>query len=181
MEAEYTRVETDKRKQPEYVVDFVTALPVAECVERLDRQVALPPTGLQGWLAPLEQTTHIEPGGRFVVERTYPGAIHPIRLVGHLDPDEDTPGTWVHGAITHDTYNQVLVEGLIIFATFFLLAVLFYLRLRTRGVLLALPLLILTLSIFALRWRQLRRATIDTARWVRRRLYLTTEQVRAGR
>jgi hypothetical protein len=116
---------------------------------------------------------------QFIIERTFPAAIRPIRLTGALDPDpEDGGGTWVHGAITHDTENQVLVEGLLVFVAFFLLTMIFFLRLKTRGFMISIPALLMMLTIFSLRWRALRYATRDLALFLRRRLYLTADQVK---
>ncbi len=167
-----------KRAQPPfYRVDFTTALPVADCRERLeraDRRIA----GVGGLFAPITQGIAFEDERTFILERTFPLALHPIRLTGHLDADDEEGGTWVHGGITHDTYNQVLIEGLVIFAAVFLLTVLFYLRLRARSLVISGPLLVLLLLLFSLRWQALRRATEDVGRWLRRRLYVTPEQVR---
>lgn len=166
-----------KRKNPEYTVEFVTALPVRECLDRLEREPISRPRGAQGALAPMRQETILGDNRIFIVERHFPGALHPIRFVGSLDPD-DSGGTWVHGGITHDTENQVLLEGLAVFVVFFLLAVLFFIALKTRGLLLITPVFLLVLLVFSVRWRALHAATIDLARWVRRKLYLTPEQVR---
>lgn len=166
-----------KRKPAYYVIDFVTALPLEACRDRLERGVALPLQGVGSSLAPLTQRTLLRANNSFIVERVFPGAIHPIRLVGHLDPDQASDGTWVHGAITHDTYNQVLIEGLIVFVTFFLLTALLFLRLKARVFVISLPALTVMLIVFSMRWRTLRRATEDMSHWLRRRLYLTSEQV----
>ncbi len=168
-----------KRKPAYYTVDFVTALPPDACGERLERGVALPVRGVGSSLAPLTQRALLVENNTFVIERIFPGAIHPIRLVGHLDPDHDAGGTWVHGAITHDTTNQVLIEGLIIFVTFFLLTVLLFLRLKARVFVISVPALVVMLVVFSLRWRVLRRGTEDMSHWLRRRLYLTPDQVRS--
>ncbi len=167
-----------KHKPAWYIVDFITALPVTQCVARLERLDALPNRGLGGSLAPVRQRTRLQANRTFTVERTYPGAIHPIRLVGHLDPDAESDGTWVHGAITHDAQNQVLIEGMIVFLAFFLLTALLYLRLRTRGLVISGPLLLATLVVLSARWRALSRTTEDLARWLRRKLYVTAEQVK---
>jgi hypothetical protein len=164
-----------KRAKPGFIVNFTTALPPSDCQDRLERSdLRLASSSL----APITQRVKVDDGGTFVVERSFPLALHPIRLVGHLDPDADGEGTWVHGAITHDTANQVLIEGLVIFITFFLFTALFYLRLRTRSLIITGPMLVLMLALISLRWRALRRATEDVARWLRQRLYLTAGQVR---
>jgi hypothetical protein len=170
-----------KRKPAYYTVDFVTALPPEACGERLERGVALPVRGVGSSLAPLTQRTLIRENNTFIVERAFPGAIHPIRLIGHLDPEHDGDGTWVHGAITHDTANQVWIEGLIVFVTFFLLTVLLFFRLRMRVFVISVPMLVTMLIVFSLRWRALRRGTEELSYWLRRRLYLTPDQVRAMR
>jgi hypothetical protein len=171
--------EKNKNKLPQYAVDFVTALPAQDCRERLERGLLTPVnSGLSSALAPMTQETQLLDETTFLVERSYPGAMHPIRLAGHLDPRDDGSGTWVHGAITHDTYNQVIVEGLLAFAGFFVLSTLFFLRLRADGILLALVVFLPGLILWMLRWRALNRATEDTARWVRRRLYVTRDQLR---
>jgi len=169
-----------KRAQPAfYRVDFTTALPPQECRERLERadgRVA----GVGGPLAPIHQVIAFEDERSFTLERRFPLALQPIRLVGHLDDDDADGGTRVHGGITHDTYNQVLIEGLVVFLLVFLLTALFYLRLRARSLVLSGPLLVLLLMLLSLRWRALRRATEDVGRWLRRRLYVTPEQARRG-
>jgi hypothetical protein len=170
--------EKAKRVPTGYTIDFVTALPIDDCRDRLERGAMLHPKSTGSWLAPVEQRTQVLKDNSFVIERTFPGAIHPIRLIGHLDRDDASPGTWVHGAVTHDTYNQVLIEGLLVFLTFFMLAALLFLRLKAEGIMMAVVLLLATLSIFTLRWRALRAATEDAALWVRRRLYVTAGQVR---
>lgn len=165
-----------KRKNPEYAVEFVTALPVRDCIERLERASAPPNRGLGGALAPLRQEMLLGDNRTFVVERHFAGALHPIRFAGSLDPD-DSGGTWVHGAITHDTANQVLLEGLGVFLLFFVLAVGLFVVLKTRGLLLLSPLILLVLVLCSIRWRALHAATLDLVRWVRRRLYVTPEQL----
>jgi len=167
-----------KRKNPEYAVEFVTALPVRECIDRLERDPVRLNRGLGGTLAPLRQETLLGDNRTFIVERHFAGALHPIRFVGSLDPD-DSGGTWVHGAITHDTENQVLLEGLALFVLFFLLAAVFFVALKARGLVLIGPVFLVALVAFSIRWRALHSATLDLARWVRRRLYLTPEQVRS--
>lgn len=165
-----------KRKNPEYAVDFVTALPLRDCIERMERDPVSLNRGLGGALAPLRQETLLAENRAFIVERHFAGALHPIRFVGSLDPD-DSGGTWVHGAITHDTENQVLLEGLAVFVVFFLLAVVFFVALKTRGLLVLSPVLLAALALFSIRWRALHAATLDLARWVRRKLYVTPEQL----
>jgi hypothetical protein len=167
-----------KRKPSYYTFDFVTALSIAECRERLQRGIASPPKGAGSSLAPITQRVFVLANNQFRIERAFPGAIHPIRLSGSLDPAPDGDGTWAHGAITHDTENQVLIEGLIAFVGFFLLTALLFVRLRVESLIISLPMLLLMLGVMSLRWRALRMATEDMARWVRRRLYLTPEQVR---
>lgn len=167
----------DKSVPAYYTIDFVTALPLDQCRERLERDV-FTPQGNQ--LARIEQRAIIEGNDQFTVERSFRFALYPIQLKGCLDPHEKG-GTWVHGTITQDTENQVLIEGLIVFALFFLMTALLFLRLRSRVFLISLPLLLLTLYMMSLRWRALRTTTEDLARWLRRRLYLTAEQVRQNR
>jgi len=166
-----------KRKNPEYAVDFVTALPVRDCVERLERGPVSLNRGWSGALAPLRQETVLGDNRMFTIERHFTGSLHPITFAGSLDPD-DSGGTWVHGAITHDTENQVLLEGLVVFVLFFVLAVLLFVALKTRGLLILGPVFVLALLVFSARWRALHSATLDLARWVRRKLYVTPEQVK---
>ena len=71
-----------------------------------------------------------------------------------------------------------MLEGLAVFVVFFLLAVLLFVALKTRGLLILGPLFLLALAIFSVRWRALHAATLDLARWVRRKLYVTPEQVK---
>lgn len=170
--------EKKERKPAYYTVDFVTALPAAECRERLEEEVKLPARSVGAQFAPLTQRMIMRENGAFIVERGFPGALHPIRFAGSLDPDEASGGTWVHGTITHDTENQVIVEGMIVFLVFFVIAVLFFLRLKEESFLFSVPLLLVMLGVISLRWRALGRATEDTAHWVRRRLYVTKDQVR---
>jgi hypothetical protein len=170
-----------KHKLPQHTVDFVTALSVQDCRERLARELIGPVNkGLDNWLAPMEQDTQLLDDKTFVIERSFPGALHPIRLVGHLDPREDAAGTWVHGGVTHDAYHQVIVEGLIAFLGFFLLSALFFLRLRSEGALLAVVIFLPVLAVLMRRWRALNAAAEDAVRWVRRRLYVTRDQVGGG-
>jgi hypothetical protein len=166
-----------KRKSPRHVADFVTALGLQACHDRLVRADATPPSGVGTWLVPVTQRTLVTRGGQFTIERMFAGALHPIRFVGYLDSDE-SGGTWVHGAVTHDTSNQVLVEGLIVFLLFFLVTALLFLRLRVMAFAISLPLLLVVLMMLSARWRALRQATDDITRWLRQRLYLTEEQVR---
>ena len=72
----------------------------------------------------------------------------------------------------------MLIEGLIVFAMVFLLTALLFLRLSARVFVISVPLLLLTLYMMSLRWRALRANTEDLTRWLRRRLYLTAEQVK---
>jgi len=51
------------------------------------------------------------------------------------------------------------------------------LRLKARVFVITGPALVVMLVVFSMRWRTLRRATEDMTRWLRRRLYLTSEQV----
>ena len=101
-----------KRKSPRHMADFVTALEPGACRDRLARADASPRTGVGTTLTPIAQHTQVTRDGQFSIERTFAGGLYPIRFVGHLDPHTNG-GTWVHGAITHDTANQVLIEGLI--------------------------------------------------------------------
>jgi hypothetical protein len=165
-----------KRKPAYYTVDFVTALPPEACRERLEREDALAVQGIGGRLALVTQQVGVSSSGVFTVERTFPGAFSPIRLVGSLDRDESGGGTWVHGAITHDTDNQVMIEGLIVFVLFFLITTLLFLRLEADSLMITVPLLVLMLAVSSVRWRALRASTEDLTRWLRRRLYVTKEQ-----
>lgn len=70
----------DKTKPAYYTVDFVTALPLISCRERLEHEVVFKRRTIGEQLAPLEQQTTLRENGAFVVERTFPGAMHPIRL-----------------------------------------------------------------------------------------------------
>ncbi len=164
----------DKPKPAHYTIDFVTALPLDQCRDRLERDVFTPQ---KNQLTPITQRVQLEGNDQFTIERAFPFALYPIQLKGCLDP-HDTGGTWVHGAITQDTENQVLIEGLIIFATAFLLTMLLFLRLKTRAFVITVPLLLLALYMMSLRWRAIRGTTEDLTRWLRRRLYLTSEQVK---
>jgi len=166
-----------KRKSPRHRVDFVTALEPQACCDRLARADASPLSGVGARLTSIAQHTQVTRDGLFTIERTFAGGLSPIRFVGHLDP-HPKGGTWVHGAITHDTANQVLIEGLIVFLVFFLVTVLLFLRLRALAFAVSVPLLIALLVVLSARWRTLRRATEDIASWLRQRLYLTDEQVR---
>jgi hypothetical protein len=161
-----------------YTVDFVTALPVLGCRERLEEDVKLPARTTGQQLAPLTQRVIMRENGAFIIERDFPGELHPIRFAGNLDQDESGGGTWVHGMITHDTENQVIVEGMIVFLIFFFFSALFFVRLKEDGIFFSVILLLLMLGVFSLRWRALRRATEDLAHWVRRRLYVAKDQVR---
>ena len=164
----------DKPKPAHYTIDFVTALPLDQCRDRLERDVFTPQ---KNQLTPITQRVQLEGNDQFTIERECPFALYPIQLKGCLDP-HDTGGTWVHGAITQDTENQVLIEGLIIFATAFLLTMLLFLRLKTRAFVITVPMLLLALYVRSLRWRAIRATTEDLTRWLRRRLYLTAEQVK---
>jgi hypothetical protein len=168
--------EKPKRKPAYYTVDFVTALSPEACCERLEREDAPAVQGIGGWLAPVTQRVAVSGGGEFTVERTFRGAFSPIRLVGSLDRDETGGGTWVHGAITHDTDNQVMIEGLILFVLFFLITTLLFLRLKADSLVITVPLLMAMLAVSSVRWRALRATTGDLTRWLRRRLYVTKEQ-----
>ncbi len=166
-----------KQKPVRTIADFVTALSPDECRERLARSDGVTLRDLDSGFTPITQRVLLTRGGMFTIERTYPGALFPIRFVGHLDPDE-SGGTWVHGAITHDVDNQVMLEGLAVFVLFFLLTAMFYVRLGTRAFAFSLPVLTALLVMFAVRWRVLRHATGDITRWLRQRLYVTEEQAR---
>lgn len=171
-------VSEKKRKPTYYTVDFTTALPRSQCEERLTRDDAPRIRGRGASLVPMTQHTFVQQNGTFIVERTFSGAIRPIRFQGCLDDAPDDRGTWVHGAITSDTENQVLIEGLIVFVLFFLITALLFLRLRVRSFMISLPLILLVLTIFSLRWRAMRESTRDLAAWIRRRLYVTAGQIR---
>ena len=58
-----------KHKPAWYIVDFITALPVTQCVARLERLDALPNRGLGGSLAPVRQRTRLQANRTFTVER----------------------------------------------------------------------------------------------------------------
>ena len=165
-------------KPATYSVDFVTALPKADCIERLEISVVLLNQGWNGTLAPMRQQTLLRENDAFEIIRSFPGALHPIRLVGHLEHDTGNDGTWVHGTITHDTNNQVLVEGMLVFLSFFLLTVVLFLRMRLRGLGVSLPALVVALMVCRVRWHALRQSTEDLTRWLRRKLYVTREQIR---
>jgi hypothetical protein len=165
-----------RKKSSRYVADFVTALPLERCRERLLHADGM--TVRSGTrLTPIRQRVTVERDGSFVVERVFAGALRPICFHGCLDP-HDSGGTWVHGAITDDAYNQVLIEGLIVFLAAFLITAALFLRLGVRAFVVTLPLLLMALSVASLRWRALQRAAEDVPRWLRQRLYLTAEQVR---
>jgi hypothetical protein len=168
----------DKTKPAYYTVDFVTALPLTACQNRLEEEATLRPRTTGQALAPAQQQITLRESGAFTLERTFPGALHPIRFAGNLDRDEASGGTWIHGSITHDTDNQVLVEGLIIFVVFFIMSALFFVRLKEEGLLCSVPLLLMLLGVASLRWRALRGYTQDVAHWLRRTLYITKDQVR---
>ena len=170
-----------KPNKPDYyTIDFTTALPVADCRRRLERS-ATQAIASGSPFAPITQQIAILQNDQFIIERSFPGAIRPIRLMGALDDDPDGgSGTWVHGAITHDTENQVLIEGLIVFLGFFLLAALLFVRLKTRAFVISVPMLVAMLTILSLRWRALRSSTRDLAVFLRRRFYLTEAQVKQG-
>lgn len=171
---------TKKQKPAHYTVDFITALPPEQCRQRLE-QSDQPRLGRMGaTLAPVTQHVVVQGNRNVTIERVFPGALHPIRFVGRLDDDENSDGTWVHGQITHDSENQVLIEGMIIFLVFFFLTVLVFFRLKTRAFIVTLPLLVLLLTVFSLRWRALREATRDVTATVRRRLYVTMAQMKSG-
>jgi hypothetical protein len=129
-------------------------------------------------MTPIRERVTITSSRTFVLERFYPGAIQPIRLEGNLDEVERGRGTWVHGGVIRDVSNQVMLEGLLIFIVFFLLTVLLFLRLKADGLIVSIPLLLLTLVVFAARWRVLRLAVDDSVRWVRRKLYVTANQIK---
>lgn len=167
----------DKDKGLRYTVDFVTALPPDACRARLERD-DLPSQPVGNSLTPIQQEVIMQPDGTFVIERSYAAAIHPIRFVGSLDLDEPSGGTWVHGGVTHDTSNQVMIEGLLVFVVYFLLTAVLFIELRTRVFLLTGVLLILALGFMSWRWRALHLATVDLGRWVRRKLYVTAGQVK---
>ncbi|GIV82252.1 MAG: hypothetical protein KatS3mg051_1606 [Anaerolineae bacterium] len=165
-----------RKKSPRYVADFVTALSPDACRERLLRADGTSVSSSTR-LTPVRQRVHVERDGSFVVERVFAGALRPICFHGCLDA-HDSGGTWVHGAITDDATNQVLIEGLIVFLGVFLITAALFLRLGGRAFAVTLPLLLIALSVGSLRWRTLQRVTEDVPRWLRQRLYLTVEQVR---
>jgi len=168
-----------KGKTPQHTIDFVTALSPAGCIERLQQDELSAPriSGIGGWLAPAQQTVIVHRDNEFTIERRYPGALVPIRLSGQLDQDR-SGGTWVHGAVTHDVENQIWVEGLIVFMAFFVLTTIFFLRLKWDGLLVSIVLFGAILVLATARWRGLNEHAADTARWVRRKLYVTREQLR---
>ena len=167
-----------KRKVPRYTADFITALSPVDCRARLERDPYDMPRGLGGALAPMTQTTHLIGDDSFTVERSFPGAVNPIRFNGQLNPNEAGGGTWVHGAVTHDPANQIMLEGLGVFVTFFLLSTLLFFRLGADTFVVTVPLVGLLLAMLSVRWRALQRAAEDLPRWLRRKLYLTEEQER---
>jgi len=171
---------TKKRKVPRYTADFITALSPADCRTRLERDPYDMPRGLGGLLAPMVQTTHLD-GDGFTVERSFPGALVPIRFTGQLNLNESGGGTWVHGAVTHDSANQIMLEGLGVFVAFFALSTLLFFRLGADTFAVTVPLAGLALAVLSLRWRALQRAVEDLPRWLRRKLYLTQEQERVQR
>ncbi|MCD4684712.1 MAG: hypothetical protein K8S97_02100 [Anaerolineae bacterium] len=170
---------TKKQKPTHYTVDFITALPLDRCRQRLEQSDQPKLGGAGATFASVTQRVIVQGNGTVTIERAFPGAIHPIRFVGRLDDDDNSAGTWVHGQITHATENQVLIEGMIIFLVFFMLIVLAFFRLKTRAFVFTLPVLIMLLTLFSLRWRALRDATRDLTATVRRRLYLTAAQVKS--
>ena len=170
-----------KEKQVRQAFDFTTALSVAECTERLQRSYVMPSKGLGPALASARQIATVEASGSFEIERRFAGGLYPIRLVGNLDRNPDGSGAWVHGALTHDAHNQVLIEGMIVFLTFFLMTALLFLRLKTRAFIVSGPILLMWLALASVRWRMLRRYAEDFPRWLRQRLYLTADQIRPQR
>jgi hypothetical protein len=159
-----------------YTVDFVTALSLESCIERLEKdEFPLPSNGM---LAGITQQILITGPRHFTLERSYSGALRPIRFQGDLDPAPDSHGTHVHGEVTHDAENQIWLEGLMIFIVFFLMAVVLVLRLRLDGLLISIGMAFLLLTVFSMRWRALRAATADTVLWLRRKLYVTADQIR---
>ncbi len=167
-----------KRKVPRYTADFITALSPADCRSRLERDPYDMPRGLGGSLAPMTQTTQLTGEDSFTVERTFPGAVAPIRFTGQLNRNESGGGTWVHGAVTHDPANQIMLEGLGVFVSFFLLSTLLFFRLEADTFVVTIPLVMVLLAMLSIRWRALQRAAEDLPRWLRRKLYLTKEQER---
>lgn len=168
-----------KEKVPRHTIDFVTALSPAGCIERLQQNELSAPeiAGMGRWLAPAQQTVIVHRDNEFTLERRFAGAIVPIRMSGLLDQDR-SGGTWVHGSVTHDVENQIWVEGLIVFVAFFILTTLFFLRLKWDGLLLSIVLFGAILALATARWRALNEHAADTARWVRRKLYVTRDQLR---
>lgn len=163
-----------------YTLDFKTALPPAECRQRFERAATQQIRGIGSGFTPITQRVVVRPNNQFIIERSFPGALHAIRLVGSFDPDPDTypGGTWVHGAITHDSENQVIIEGLIVFLLVFFLTALLFLRLKAESFVISGAMLVMLLTIMTIRWRALRSATEDMPRWIRRRLYVTPDQIR---
>lgn len=179
MQKENSRVNDqskDKRQFPTF--DFVTALPLAACSERLERSAEVITKVPVGKLTPIQQRVTMTGSQSFVMERYYPGALQPIRLEGFIDPVEKGSGTWVHGGIARDVSNQIMLEGLLIFVIYFLMAVLLFLRLKTTGFAVSVPVLLILLVAFGARWRVLRLAVDDSVRWVRRKLYVTANQIK---
>lgn len=165
-----------KRQLPTF--DFVTALPPAGCVERMERSTEVITPVNSSILTPVKQRVTMTSNRAFVMERFYPGALQPIRVEGNLDPVEKGPGTWVHGGVIRDVSNQIMLEGLMIFMGFFLLTVLLFFRLKTESFVVSVPLLLVTLVMFGARWRALRQTVDDSVRWVRRKLYVTANQIK---
>ena len=98
--------EKAKGKPAHYTIDFVTALSKTDCIDRLDRPVILPARSLGAWLAPMTQQAFVRDADSLSWSAGF-GALHPIGWRA-ISRSRDG-GTWVNGAITHDTYNQVLV------------------------------------------------------------------------
>ena len=72
----------------------------------------------------------------------------------------------------------IVATGLVLFVLFFLVTVLFFVRLKLRALIITAPLFFVLLVLLSRRWRTLRRATEDVTRWLRRKLYVLPEQVR---
>jgi|GEM_PF-1637216 len=165
----------NKRKPASHMADFVTVMPIEECRELVGRSVKLYAPGPGGLLTSIQQKTIVRSNDQFVIERHFSGAIKPIRLEGQLDSTSDG-GTHVHGKITTDVENQVVIEGMLLFIIFYALMGLVFLRSGVRGAVVMIPLFLFCLGLGWLRWRALRFFADDVSRWLRRKLYIIEGQ-----
>ena len=74
---------TKKQKPTHYTVDFITALPLESCRQRLEQSDQPKLGGFGATLAPVTQHVLVQGNGTITIERVFPGALHPIRFVGH--------------------------------------------------------------------------------------------------